>query len=91
MNKSIPDFIKPFLWSYDFSRIDVEKDKKRIITNVLNLGTKEATDWLFSSYTKADIAETIQNPFAGEWNKKSLYFWSFIFNVKAGSTKRNIV
>ncbi|MCX6703531.1 MAG: hypothetical protein NTV02_02505 [Candidatus Zambryskibacteria bacterium] len=90
MNNTIPDYIKPFLWSYDFSQINLEKNKKRIITNVLNLGTKEATDWLFSVYDKVDIADAIEKPFAGEWNKKSLYFWSFIFNLKAGSTKRNI-
>ncbi len=90
MNNTIPDFIKPFLWSYDFSEIDIQKDKKRIITNVLNLGTKDATNWLFSVYNKNDITEVIKNPFAGEWNKKSLHFWSFVFGVKAGNTVRKI-
>ena len=90
MNKDIPDFIKTFLWSYDISKIDLEKDKKRIITNVLNYGTKEATDWLFSVYSKDDITETIQSPFSGEWNKKSLHFWSFILGIKAGDTIRRI-
>ncbi len=90
MNNVIPDYIKPFLWSYDFSKIDIDKDKKRIITNVLNYGTKEATDWLFSVYDKDDITEAIVNPFSGEWDKKSIHFWSFVFGVKAGSTKRNI-
>jgi hypothetical protein len=90
MNKDIPDFIKTFLWSYDISKIDLQKDKKRIITNVLNYGTKEATDWLFSVYSKEDITETIENPFVGEWNKKSLHFWSFIFDIKAGDTTRRI-
>ena len=87
---NIPDFVKPFLWSYDFSKIDTQKDKKRIITNVLNLGTKEATDWLFSIYDKSEIAEAIKNPFVGEWNRKSLHFWSFILGVPAGNTARKI-
>lgn len=90
MNKDIPDFIKTFLWSYDISKIDLEKDKKRIITNVLNYGTKEATDWLFSIYNKDEITNVIKNPFSGEWNKKSLHFWSFILNIKAGDTMRRI-
>ena len=87
---NIPDFIRPFLWSYDVSELDLEKDKKRIITNVLNYGTKEATDWLFSVFEKKDITETIENPYPGEWNKKSLHFWSFMFDVKAGDTKRHV-
>jgi len=90
MNNTIPSFIKPFLWSYDFSKIDLEKDKKRIITNVLNYGTKKATDWLFYVYNQDDIKETIENPFSGEWNKKSLHFWSFVFNIKAGGILRKI-
>jgi hypothetical protein len=90
MNNTIPDFIKPFLWSFDFSKIDIQEDKKRIITNVLNLGTKEATDWLFSVYKKEDIVESIKNPFSGEWNNKSLNFWSFIFDVKSGNVVRKI-
>ena len=90
MNNTIPDFVKVFLWSYDISKIDLQKDKKRIITNILNVGTQEASDWLFSVYTKDDIIEAIRNPFSGEWNKKSINFWSFIFGVTAGNTKRNI-
>lgn len=90
MNNTIPDHVRPFLWSFDLSKIDLKKDKKRVITNVLNLGSKEATDWLFSVYDKDDIVETIKNPFSGEWNKKSLYFWSLIFGVKAGDTVRTL-
>lgn len=90
MDNAVPNYIKPFLWSYDVSKIDLQRDKKRIITNVLNYGTKEATDWLFSVYNKDDVIETIKNPFSGEWNKKSLYFWSFVFGVKAGDTARKI-
>ena len=90
-NTPIPDFVKPFLWSYDISKLDMEKDKKRIITNVLNYGTKEATDWLLSVFSKKDIKESIEHPFVGEWNKKSLHYWSFILGVLAGDTTRHIL
>lgn len=86
----IPDFVRPFLWSYDIEKMDLQQDKKRIITNVLNLGTKQATDWLFSVYTKEDIQDCITNPLTGEWNKKSLLFWSFLLEVKPGETRRII-
>ena len=38
----------------------------------------------------SDIIEAIENPFSGEWNKKSLYFWSFVLGVKAGNTARSL-
>ena len=90
MNMTIPQSMRPFLWSYDMSKLDMTKDKKRIITNILNFGTKGATDWLFSAFDKKDIEEAVENPLPGEWSKKSLHFWSFILGVKAGSLERRI-
>ena len=79
----IPKFVQPFLWSYDTNSLDLTRDKRRIITNVLNLGTSQATDWLFEVYTKDDIKNCLTNPLPGEWNKKSLNFWSLIFEVQS--------
>ena len=85
----IPAFIQPYFWSYDVSQLDLKKNKKRIITNVLNLGTKKATKWLFDTYRKEEIIEVIKTPLPGEWSTKSLHFWSFVFGVKESKTKRN--
>ena len=43
----IPQFLQPFLWSSDISKLDTQKDKLRIITNILNLGSEKAVKWLF--------------------------------------------
>jgi hypothetical protein len=86
----IPLFLAPFLWSYDLDQLDLRNDKKRIITNILNYGTQKATDWLFSVFTEKDIKEVIENPLHGEWNKKSINFWSLILNVQIGNLSRRI-
>ncbi len=78
---------KPFLWSYKIAEMDVDKNKKRIITNVLNFGTKEATDLLLEVYDKKEIKEQIENPLPGEWNDKSLNYWSIIFGLKPKKIK----
>lgn len=83
----IPEFVRPFLWSYDTDALDILRDKKRIITNVLNFGTSKATDWLFDTYTKEDIKSCLVNPLPGEWNNKSMTFWSLIFDVPQHETK----
>lgn len=87
----IPQFVQPFLWSYDITALDLVRDKKRIITNVLNLGTKPATDWLFETYTKKDIRDCLAHPLPGEWNDKSINFWSFLLNVNTEPTHRRII
>lgn len=84
----IPAKIKPFLWSYDTKKINKKRDKKRIITNILNIGNDGALKWLFKNYDKKDIRENIKKPLAGEWNNKSLNFWSLIFGVKPQIKKR---
>lgn len=80
--EQILEKFKPFLWSFDIVKIDLDKDKKRIITNVLNLGTLEATDLLFKVYSRKEIKKLIKNPLPGEWGDKSLNYWSIIFNIK---------
>lgn len=86
----IPSYIQPFLWSYDIDKLDLRHDKKRIITNILNLGTAKSTDWLFKAYSEKDIKEAIASPLPGEWNRKSLNFWSLILNIRPGRTERII-
>jgi len=87
----IPQFIQPFLWSYDIEKLDLSRDKKRIITNVLNLGTTRATEWLFETYGREDIKEVLTNPLPGEWNKKSLNFWGLVLDVRPDFSNRRTV
>ena len=89
--KDIIKKFKPFLWSYDTGKMDLDLDKKRIITNVLNLGTKEATNLLFKTYKQYDIIDAIINSLPGEWNNKSLNYWSIIFNITPKKTYRKII
>lgn len=77
----IPLFIAPYLWSYNITQIDLERDKKRIVINVLNLGTKQATDWLFATYAKEEIRTIVAESLAGEWSKKSLRYWRLVLGI----------
>ena len=90
MKFQVPPFVKPFLWSYDVDHLDRQKDKKRIITNVLNLGTKKATDWLIATFKRDELREALEHPLSGEWNRKSIHFWSIVFDVNPGPTTRVI-
>ncbi|MFA6585532.1 MAG: hypothetical protein WCS97_03790 [Candidatus Paceibacterota bacterium] len=78
---TFPPAVRACLWSYDVSALDLERDKTLIVTNVLNYGTKAATEWLFSQYSVTQIVAVIQKPLPGRWDKKSLALWSLIFGV----------
>lgn len=77
----LPSFINAVLWSYDTSRIDPKKDKKIIISQVLNFGSKDATEWVFKTYGKDEIRKVADTIPASSWDKKSLHFWSLILHI----------
>lgn len=83
----LPGFLRPFLWSYDLSRIDVEEHKNIIIKNILDMGTTEATDWLRDQYTKDEIRAAIAQSIRDDWSKKSINLWSFIYDVEPRETR----
>ena len=77
-----PKVIQPFLWFSDLKKIDLEKDKNRIILNVLNLGTKKATDWLFTFYGRPVIKRVFKNYAGkGELSPKSLNYWALMLKI----------
>jgi len=90
MEQTIPEFIKPYLWSYNFNFLDPQKYQLRIITNVLNYGNRKATDWLLSEYGEKEIKKVLLHPLPGEWSRKSYNFWSIIYGVSAPLKPREI-
>ncbi len=80
--EELPVFLRPFLWSYDLNKMDKEKHKNIIIKNILDYGTKEATDWLRENYTKKEIKEAIKKSIRVDWSKKSINLWSLIYEVE---------
>ncbi len=77
----MPPLVRACLWSYDPESLDRDRDATLIITNVLNHGTRAATDWLFATYDASTIATVVEKPLPGRWDKRSLALWSLIFGV----------
>lgn len=88
MKNTIPKSVAAALWSYDLKQLNLQNDAQKIITNILNYGSLPAIEWLFSIYPRSKIVEVIKNPRPGEWNDKSLNFWSTVFNVTPKETTR---
>ena len=74
----IPESFKPYLWSYDFNKIDKERNKKTIIENILNLGTYKVTKELFEIYSRNEIKEVLNNIKLTIFNEQSMNYWKLI-------------
>lgn len=81
-NQRIPNFIAPCLWSYDIKRLDLKKDKKLIITQVLNYGDEKRMRWLYSVYTEKDIKDVVLHPGRGLWFERVLNFWEIMLKIR---------
>jgi len=52
---SIPLYFKPILWSYDFEKLDPQKNKRDIILNTINYGNLIHWFWILKNYGKARV------------------------------------
>ncbi|MEK9155785.1 MAG: hypothetical protein AAB360_00580 [Patescibacteria group bacterium] len=78
----MPQSVKVTLWSYDTDRLDLEKSGRTVIGQVLNYGSTEAWDWLFSYYGRDRVREEAARVPKGAWNKPSLALWSLVLDIQ---------
>lgn len=80
--KSLPEFFKPLMWSYDFSKIDPDQQKKTIIINTINYGNLNHWKWIISRYGTKIIQDVLTNIPASEVRPQALKLASIIFSIK---------
>ncbi len=76
----ISKVFKPFLWSYDFEKLNINDNKKVIIESILNYGDNVATQELFKVYSIEEIKKVYFDIKKSDFNKKSFNYWNIILN-----------
>ncbi len=83
MNKQkLPLFFKPIFWSYDFSKINLEKDIQRIVINTINYGDWEHWQWIYNYYGRKRTKNTIINTPASEFRKGSFRLICLLLDIR---------
>ena len=77
----LPDFFKPLLWSYDFSRVDFEAHKKTVIINTINYGDLRHWQWIAHNYGREMIAKTLAELPAGALRPRARKLSSLLFGI----------
>lgn len=78
---AIPPYVRHTLWSYDLSALDLQRDQRDIITQVLNRGGARAVHWLRQTYGDAAIAAVVRDPPRGRWFPQVLNFWATLYHL----------
>lgn len=78
---ALPKFLQPYLASYDLTKLDIKRDKKLIITQVLNKGNYSALRWLGKTYSQKEMRETINDFVSRFFTDKAFVFFYLILLV----------
>lgn len=80
-SKKLPKELEPLFWSYDFSALDLEKDKELILIQIINLGSLTDWQWLNRIYGKDEIRNMIGRVSATTFRPGALKLASLLFSV----------
>jgi len=74
----LPAFLKSIFWSWDFSKLNLQKHKKTILKQIMEFGSISAISWMFKNYKKSEIKDFLKNCRPGDLSKRSKNFWEKI-------------
>ena len=80
--QKLPKNFKPLLWSYKFSEIDLEKDKRTIIVNTINYGNWEQWGWIVTNYGRGYIKRFLVNTPKSQFFNRPLNLISLLLGIK---------
>lgn len=71
--KTKVEYPRPFFWETDLSKVNIEENKQYIIERILELGDRDAVQWLFSKFSLGEIKTTLEKSKC--ISEKSKSFW----------------
>ena len=70
------------MWSYDFSKIDVDRDRKAIIINTINYGDLRHWQWIKKAYGLEAVQKILSSIAATELRPPARRLAAILFSVK---------
>ena len=82
IDQPIPTTLAPFFQEYDIARLNPQKDSATIIERTLQFGNRAELHWLFSQYTRAQIADWFRKYAKERLPNPHNTFWRIILEIK---------
>ncbi|OGZ23900.1 MAG: hypothetical protein A2896_03070 [Candidatus Nealsonbacteria bacterium RIFCSPLOWO2_01_FULL_43_32] len=81
--KNLPDdfprSLKKYFWDTDFSKLNKNSHSQFIIGRILEYGDERAIKWLFKSFKRSEIGETIEK--RRNMSPLSAHYWGLILSI----------
>lgn len=88
-SSKLPEFFRPFFWSYDFDSLDLVNDQKTIILNTINYGDLKHWRWLKNYYGKSAISRVLESISATELKRRAGKLAEILFEIKLNHAPRS--
>ena len=75
----LPYYLKQFFWDTNFNNLDYKKHPIYIIERLLEFGDEKAVRWVWQTFSKKQIRETVCT--SRVISKKTASFWSLISDI----------
>ncbi len=77
----LPEDLRSLFWSYRFEKLDINKNKRLIIIQVINYGTLKQWKWLAGTYGVEGLQNFITTIPTSEFRSGALQLASVIFRI----------
>jgi len=81
-NPRLPLFFKSLFWSYKFSSVNSQRDKKTIILNTINYGEWKHWIWIIKFYGRKEVKRIIEETPKTEFRAPALKLISLLLDIK---------
>lgn len=75
----LPEFMRPYFWDVDFSRLDPQKNPQYVIERLLEHADLKAVRWVLKNFDRKTIISTLKN--RRGFSRKTANFWALYFNI----------
>ncbi len=82
MLQTIPATLAPFFQEYDFEKLDLKTAAPLIIERTLQFGNRAEIHWLFTQYSRAQIADWFKKYAKERLPNPHNTFWKIILEIK---------
>jgi uncharacterized protein DUF6922 len=77
----LPARLRPLFWSYRFDDLDLRRDEKTVIVQLLNYGSLADWRWLVKEYGAPEIRRVLQSIPASEIKSRTRALASLLFSI----------
>ncbi|MEX2405619.1 MAG: hypothetical protein WD579_03400 [Candidatus Paceibacterota bacterium] len=79
--QTLPERLRPLFWSYVFESINIQKNKRLIIKQVLNYGTLTDWKWMVSTYGREEVQRVVSSLAESELKPPTKLLAEVMFNT----------